>query len=266
MSSDRKINTQLSRSKFAIFLVVGFLALITYLLIVISNQLAQTESVTSESQAAMLRDGNMINRDNLLNQGNMMQGNEIGDPSNDVPSLCYSITGKSGNGYDPDPRRRTCTGLSYQCNLREYTEEEYNTIIGDIQRELESSGYRGQCSIKAAVPGVSYAKIECSDDTKHACTNFGGGAIETLLNNFCECPGSNEVSDPGNDVPPTTGSSGEKACGWDITQKIGTSPISTCSKDYEGAYFTCADGTQHQARQGCYDQQGLEDMMKRTCC
>lgn len=268
MTSDRKINAHLSRSKFAIFLVIGFLALITYLLIVISNQLAQTESVTTESQAAMLNGGlrqGLQYGDGMMNQENMILEDDLNEKA-DTVSSCYTITGQSGSGLDPDPRRRTCTDLSYQCNLREYSADEYESIVAEIQRVLEGTGYTGQCSVIEGAPGRSLTKIDCTDDTRHACSNFGGGEITGILNNFCECPVVEEVGT----LDPGTGDEGSigRACGWEINRTYDTSlsPFTRCSLEYTGASFTCADGSTHNVNNKCYDKDSLEDMMQQTCC
>ncbi len=87
----QRAHTHIGRSKLAIFAIVGFLAVITYLLITISNQL-QTASITTGTEAASARHVSMPISEKANSGKNAMMEEGIGYEQGDSMVLEETVT------------------------------------------------------------------------------------------------------------------------------------------------------------------------------
>lgn len=173
-----KLHRRQTRTKFVIVLIIGFMALLTYLLISVSKQIAEGESLDLRSRASELyRGSTSISIGEEGQSGDSMQSSSSQTDGTGTQSgdSCYEIGGNSGGTFGP----AYCRNLSFKCKsgLKDgMTEEEMRRRIIEALRLRYGGGdvvcdvARGTCEM----PGRS-------------CPGFGS-VIEPILKEFCKCP------------------------------------------------------------------------------
>lgn len=176
-----KLHTHIGRSKFAIFAVVGFLTLLTYLLITVSAQLA-TETVTTDSHARSGITLPIQPTEEPSYPGGRDKNDPVGpdDLVETTPDSCYTINMESGSGTEYAGSKQFCRNLQFSCNNTSLTEKEGAELAQRIQDALRGI-YRTSSECK-----ISGSTVFCTDDNRRSCPAFGLTA-KLILEDACKC-------------------------------------------------------------------------------
>ena len=193
------LHSRLKRSKLVIFVIVAFLALLSYILISVSNELANvqmmgskaytTEGYALENAQGMLSD-QQNNSVGFFNNSDLTasspEGDELTGQTTTDPKKCYEITGDSG-GSSLHPIGNC--NLTIFCSLKSISLEEFAQKIDKVFKDKYAPDFA--CNVK---------------DGKVNCTGSGSCALSyTNLKHLFEqyCAGCEPTPIPTSaDVPP----------------------------------------------------------------
>lgn len=187
-----KLHTHIGRSKFAIFAVVGFLALLTYLLITVSSQLASTSITTDTSARGIVRGPWPIPGLPEVPPIPSPGEGKIGEAYTQDGDSCYTIQMESGSGIEFAGAKQYCRNLQFSCNQVALSESAKADLAQRLQSALSSIyRYSGTCR-------ASGSTVFCTDDNTRSCPGFGTTA-KLILEDACGCNGTSTA--PGGDTP-----------------------------------------------------------------
>lgn len=258
-----KLHRRQSRTKFVIILIIGFMALLTYLLISVSKQIAEGESMDLRSRASELYNGTT----SLTEGGGDQSGDTMESSSSQTDNTgtqsgesCYSIGGSSSGSFGP----AYCRALTFTCKegIQDGKSEE------DMRRLIEEAlrnrfGYSGTCS-------VYNNTVSCSNDSK-SCPGFGG-IVEPILKEFCKCPAASGGNPGGSDgsgsIQPTATPTPVPPC-VPVTatfyRRGSCSMFEKCTAPYDPFIVSCKDANGKTCRTGQPADQSCTGKTGKAC-
>jgi hypothetical protein len=244
-----QLHRRQARTKFVVIVIVGFLALLTYLLITVSKEIAEGESMDLRSRASEFYGGTQssIGEEGQGSQGSggtMQSGNSQTDGSgSQSQDSCYNMGGSSSSFFGP----QYCRGLTFSCKggLKDgMTEEELRRRIEEALKNRFN--YGGTCSVAGGV-------VSCTDQQK-SCAGFGG-VVGPILKEFCKCataggsnPGSGSQNPPATatltPVPPCVPTRAE------FYRRGSCSMFEKCTAPFDPFIVSCKDASGRTCRTG----------------
>lgn len=170
-----KIQEYLNHHRIALYAILGFLVLFTYLLISVSKQVTDNEAMTTSSHAY---EGGLAYQHVLEMQQN--SANSQGDSASNASSAqgCYTIDSfKSSGGY---VGKQSCN-FALSCKALQ-SGKTINQLKDAIDSALGSFGISGGCSFDETLMTVKCAS------SKRSCSGFQP-TLEKLIQQYCAEPG-----------------------------------------------------------------------------